>query len=48
MDDLKKRKDLEHIIDTVDINTDIILSCLAKDESDIAERKAALEYQEDC
>lgn len=48
MDDLKKRKDLEHIIDTVDIGRDIILTSLEKDENDIRERKEALEYQEDC
>ena len=39
MEDLKKRKDLEHIIDTVDIGGDIILNCLANDDRDIEERK---------
>ena len=48
MDDLKKRKDLEHIIDTVDIDMDIILSSLAHDDADVLQRKEALEYQEDC
>ena len=48
MDDLKKRKDLEQIIDTVDINRDIILTCIDKDDQDIADRKEAMLYQEDC
>ena len=48
MDELSKRKDLEYIIDTVDIDKDIILTCLRNDDEDIQERKEALQYNEDC
>ena len=48
MEDLKKRKDLEHIIDAVDIGKDIILTCLDNDDRDIEERRQAIEYQGEC
>ena len=47
--ELKKRKDLEQVIDTVDLsNRDIILTCLQKDELDIFERTEAIRYNEQC
>ena len=48
MDDLRKRKDLDYIIDNVDIRRDIILTCLDRDDQDVEDRKAAMEYQEEC
>ena len=48
MHGLRNRNDLEHIIDTVDIEKDIIYTCLKKDDQDILDRKEAIVYQEDC
>lgn len=39
---LKKRRDLEQVIDTVDLQVDIIKCVLLSDEQDIREKKEAL------
>lgn len=44
---LKKRRDLEQVIDTVDLQRDIIKFCLLKDEQDIRDRREALLNQEE-
>lgn len=44
---LKKRRDLEQVIDTVDLERDIIKFCLMNDEQESRERKEALQTQEE-